>query len=207
MNKIVFIFIISCTISCSDHIAKDTSADLTEVKVEIVDIPNRKIEKSAAIYDKQSSQWTYENQLFSGYLVSYYPDSTVKESMSVYNGKLESETKQWNPNGRIKLRANYHNGRLHGTKEVWSSEEGNLQISKLNYVNGRAHGEQRKWYSTGELYKIMHLNMGKEDGLQQAFRKNGDLYANYEAKNGRTFGLRKAALCFGLEDEKIQYAD
>ena len=46
--------------------------------------------------------------------------------------------------------------------------------------------------------------MGKEEGIQQAFRKNGDLFANYEAREGRIFGLKKAALCFGLEDEKIQ---
>lgn len=47
--------------------------------------------------------------------------------------------------------------------------------------------------------------MGKEDGIQQAFRENSALYANYEAKEGRIFGLKKTALCFGLEDENIQY--
>lgn len=47
--------------------------------------------------------------------------------------------------------------------------------------------------------------MGREEGLQQAFRRNGYLYANYEARNGRIFGLKKAALCYGLEDENIQY--
>ena len=46
--------------------------------------------------------------------------------------------------------------------------------------------------------------MGQEEGLQQAFRKNGDLYANYEAKEGRIFGLKKAALCFGLQNEEIK---
>lgn len=46
--------------------------------------------------------------------------------------------------------------------------------------------------------------MGKEEGLQQAFRENGVLFANYEAKDGRVFGLKKAKLCFGLEDESIQ---
>ena len=49
--------------------------------------------------------------------------------------------------------------------------------------------------------------MGKEEGIQQAFRKNGDLYANYEAKNGRIFGLKKASLCFGLENQKIKNND
>lgn len=47
--------------------------------------------------------------------------------------------------------------------------------------------------------------MGMEEGIQQTFRKNGALYANYEAKEGRIFGLKKAALCYGLEDQSIQY--
>lgn len=47
--------------------------------------------------------------------------------------------------------------------------------------------------------------MGKEEGMQQAFRKNGDLFVNYEARNGRIFGMKKAALCFGIEDKNIQY--
>ena len=46
--------------------------------------------------------------------------------------------------------------------------------------------------------------MGKEKGIQRAYRKNGALYANYEAKNGRIFGLKKASLCFGLEDQQIK---
>ena len=47
--------------------------------------------------------------------------------------------------------------------------------------------------------------MGKEEGIQQAFRKNGDLFANYEARAGRFFGLKKSALCYELEDEDVQF--
>jgi antitoxin component YwqK of YwqJK toxin-antitoxin module len=68
-----------------------------------------------------------------------------------------------------------------------------------------AHGEQKQWHQTGEIYKKIHLNMGREEGIQQAYRKNGALYANNEAKNGRIFGLRKATLCDGLEDENVKY--
>ena len=98
----------------------------------------------------------------------------------------------------------FHEGKLHGTKKVWSNEFGYTLIAHLNYENGKAHGEQIQWYKTGELYKKLNLYEGNEDGIQQAFRKNGALYANYEAKNGRIFGLKKTALCYGLEDEKIK---
>ena len=49
------------------------------------------------------------------------------------------------------------------------------------------------------------MNMGKEEGIQKAFRENGDLFANYEAKGGRNYGLKRAFLCVGLEDEVVQY--
>jgi hypothetical protein len=31
------------------------------------------------------------------------------------------------------------------------------------------------------------------------------VYANYEAVNGRTFGLKRANLCFSIEDQNVQY--
>ena len=50
----------------------------------------------------------------------------------------------------------------------------------------------------------MQLNEGKEEGIQQAFRKNGVIYANYEARKGRIFGLKKAKLCYSLVNENVQ---
>ncbi len=34
--------------------------------------------------------------------------------------------------------------------------------------------------------------------------ENGKLYANYEAIDGRVYGLKRANLCFDLNDETIQ---
>jgi len=93
---------------------------------------------------------------------------------------------------------------LHGDKKVWSQDSAHILLTHYTFQNGSAHGEQKKWYPTGELFKVLHLNMGKEEGIQQAFRKNGALFANYEAREGRIFGLKKAALCYGLEDEQVK---
>lgn len=41
------------------------------------------------------------------------------------------------------------------------------------------------------------------DGLQRAWRENGELYANYEARDGRIYGLKRANPCFDLEEERI----
>lgn len=174
-------------------------------KEDILEIPDRTTDKHLLNYNNKTSLWTLNDQPYSGYAVSYHTDSTLQEKIGILNGKKENQTIEWYPDGRYKEIANYHNGKLHGEKQFWSIESGHVLVSQLNYHKGKAHGEQKKWYATGELFKKMNLNMGREEGIQQAYRKNGDLYANYEAKDGRTFGLKKASLCFGLEDENIQY--
>ena len=56
---------------------------------------------------------------------------------------------------------------------------------------------------TGQIAKLRNLVDGKERGVQKAWLANGKLYVNYEAKNGRVFGMRRANSCYKLEDEVI----
>lgn len=175
-------------------------SDLSDITIII---PDMIVNKSLLHYNSNKSLWTYNNQPYSGFAVSYHQDSTLMEKIGLLNGKAESLSKLWYPTGNLKQIANYHNGKLHGEKKVWSSDS--ILLSHLNYQSGKPHGEQKTWYPTGELHKKLNLNEGKEEGIQQAYRKNGALYANYEAKAGRMFGLKKAMLCYGLEDENIDY--
>jgi antitoxin component YwqK of YwqJK toxin-antitoxin module len=69
---------------------------------------------------------------------------------------------------------------------------------------GVPHGIQKQWYQSGAKFKHLSLNHGIEEGLQQSWRENGKIYNNYEAKNGRIFGLKRANLCYELEEEIIQ---
>jgi len=189
----------SCTKNSDSDIASIANPADT-----ILEIPDTTIGLALLHYDNTSSLWTLNKQLFSGYAVSLYPDSTLKEKIGFLNGRKQNQATRWYPNGQLKQIANYHKGKLHGEKKRWSTDPIYIVTAHLHYRLGKAHGEQTQWYPTGELYKKLNLNMGKEEGMQQAFRKNGDMYANYEAKEGRIFGLRKASLCYGLDDEEIQ---
>lgn len=169
-------------------------------------VPERMVEKSILTYDNKISLWLLNERPFSGYAVSYYPNNSLKEKIGILNGKKQNEAIHWYADGHYKNITSYHEGKLHGDKKVWSQDSAHVLLTHYIFQNGRAHGEQKKWYPTGELFKVLHLNMGKEEGIQQAFRKNGALYANYEAREGRVFGLKKAGLCYGLEDEQIKLA-
>lgn len=202
-----FLIVFSLTIFLASCTKKtETKISLTPDQVTtVMEIPDTTVLKSLLLYHNKTSRWTLNGQLYSGYAVSFYQDSILKEKIGMLNGKKQNQAIQWYPDGHYKQVANYHTGKLHGAKKTWSTDANHILISQLSYYLGKAHGEQKVWYPTGELFKKLNLNMGQEEGIQQAFRKNGDLYANYEAKEGRIFGLKKAALCFGLDDETIQY--
>lgn len=199
---VLCIFLVNCKNKTASKIT--SSKNLVDAELNIPDIT---VDKSDLNYSTKKSLWTLNDQLYSGYSVSFYPDSTLKEKFGILKGRKQHEAIQWYADGHYKNVTSYHNGKAHGDKKLWSPDSLHTLVAHYKYDIGKPHGEQIKWYSTGELFKKLNLNMGKEEGIQQAFRKNGALYANYEAKNGRIFGLKKTTLCYSLEDENIQYYD
>lgn len=205
MKIIWLIFLWSLAIiGCSESIKKDVSKN-KKIVLTSIEIPAISIDKSKLKYTAKNSLWTLDGKPFSGYAISHYPDGIIKQKFGIFNGKKQNQSEDWYTNGQLKQLTNYRQGKLHGEKKFWSAGPPPILIAHLNYHLGKAHGVQKKWYATGEVYKILNMNMGQEEGIQQAYRKNGNLYANYEAKAGRIFGLKKAALCYDLENEKIQY--
>lgn len=202
--KLIFLLFTLIAISCSEQEEEIVSA-ITKTVINPVEIPADTTDKSKLVYESKTSRWTLNGQPYSGYAISQYPNGSLKQQFGIFNGKKQNQAKDWYPNGQLKHLANYQQGKLHGAKKSWASSSKPILISHLNYYLGKLHGIQKQWYDTGETYKILHLSMGKENGLQQAYRRNGVLYANYEARAGRIFGLKKASLCYGLENEKIRY--
>ncbi len=197
-----YLFLSFLCVACSEQKEKTAQSTISE---NVVEVPETIVSKSTIKYNHKISLWTLNDLPFSGFAVSYYQDSTLKEKFGILNGRKQNEAIQWFPDGHFKNVTNYYKGRLHGQKKLWSAGSPHVLLAEFNYNKGKAHGKQTKWYPTGELYKKLNLNRGKEEGVQQAFRKNGALYANYEAREGRIFGLKKGALCYGLNDEEVKY--
>jgi len=62
-------------------------------------------------------------------------------------------------------------------------------------VDGVYEGEYRSWYANGRPHEIRHYVHGHEEGLQQAWSENGTLYINYEARDGRHYGMENSTPC------------
>lgn len=203
MTRIFIFIVLLVLVACTGTSDRSTNFS-PSVEIQDSSIPTILIDESALYYNKQTSEWYFNDVLFSGYGVAHYDDGKKKLKFGVLNGKKQGAYLEWYQDGHNKTISNYHLGKLHGEKKRWANNAEHTLIAQLNYVQNRGHGQQIQWYATGEVFKVMNLNMGREEGMQRAYRKNGDLYANYQAKNGRIFGLKKSALCFGLDEENIQ---
>ena len=162
---------------------------------------------SEVFLNRANSLWLFkaDSATVSGLVTEKYPNGTIAKKFMVVNGKKEGIQTSYYPDGKLKFYETFSDNRLHGGVKRWTIENGYQLLAELTYKHGKLHGQQKKWYRTGELHKVMHLNMGKEDGMQKAFRKNGVLYANYQARNGRVFGLKRSNLCYELDNEKVVY--
>lgn len=180
---------------------KNESTEKSTNLEKIIQIENIEVLKDSLKLDGNKGVWFYKKQPFSGYSIRYYKNNVILEKVGFYNGKKQGIAKTWFSNGVLKTAFHYKKNMLVGSYKAWWSN-GVLQ-SEVTYVNGKLQGVEQKWFSSGTLAKKRNLLEGKENGLQQAWLKNGALYVNYEAKNGRIFGLRRANSCYNLESEKV----
>ncbi|PQJ78859.1 hypothetical protein BTO18_06525 [Polaribacter porphyrae] len=167
-------------------------------------IKNTFINKNQLKLNPLKGQWFYNDKPFNGFGIKLYDNDSLSEKTGYYNGKREGEDFMYFNNGTIKRKAFYVDNKLHG-KKLNYLESGQI-MAESNYINGERHGIQKIWYASGQLAKQRNLNKGKEEGLQKAWLENGTVYVNYEAKNGRIFGMKRANLCYKLKNEEVQYA-
>ncbi|MGY6650466.1 toxin-antitoxin system YwqK family antitoxin [Wenyingzhuangia sp. IMCC45574] len=145
----------------------------------------------------------YKGILFTGVAKSYLANGKrVKALVSYQQGIKHGPAVRWYDNGKVNYKTQYIHGRKQGLTKIWY-KSGQLQ-SEATYFKGVIHGKQHIWYGTGEKQKERNLRYGQEYGIQKAWRKTGILYANYEAVNGRIFGLLGANMCYKVENEKVQ---
>ncbi len=71
---------------------------------------------------------------------------------------------------------------------------GGLRL-EATYRDGVYHGEYRTWYESGQPYELRHFESGRESGLQRSWTPDGELYLNYEVRNGRRYGYINARPC------------
>ena len=138
--------------------------------------------------------------LYSGYLVSYYPDGSLKSKKGVYHGKFEGDYISYYPSGQIYTLRPYHVGEKHG-EHLGYFENGKLRFQYI-FVNGLSEGTHRTWFENGDLKMEMNYENGKERGLQRVWRPDGKMRSNYVVReNGRKYGMLGLKRCAKVDSE------
>lgn len=201
MRPILFFIVIVFTISgCKD--ASDSTCSNTVTKEEqLIVIGNVELLKEALVLNGNKGRWYYKDKPYTGYSLKYYPNGVLEEKLGFFNGRREGVAKRWTKNKKLQLESYYKNNKLDGVYKTWW-ENGELSGQSF-YENGVKQGEEKQWFPDGQMFKLRNFADGKEHGFQKAWLANGKLYVNYEAKNGRIFGMRRASSCVRLEDEVV----
>ncbi|MEM7369005.1 MAG: membrane-binding protein [Bacteroidota bacterium] len=198
---LICVLILSCQ-QTPPH-PKDPMQASTHVSLLTYSIPAVDIPLDSLSLHKWEGVWKVNGQPYSGYALQLYPNGLLRTKTGFFNGKKQGPSRAYFPDGKLQHITPYHENLVHGEVKNWSGVEGHPLLAIRNFHLGKAHGQHKKWYKNGQIFKIMNYHMGKEEGMQQAYNENGSLYANYEAKNGRSFGLKRSMLCYELDDEKL----
>jgi hypothetical protein len=62
--------------------------------------------------------------------------------------------------------------------------------------------ERRTFYPSGRPYEVRHFFNGREEGPQQAWTEDGELYINYDMRNGRRYGFINPRPCTPVKEQK-----
>lgn len=105
----------------------------------------------------------YQNGLKEGRYVLYYSNGNLREERYFSAGKKFGTALGYWPAGQIKF--TYH------------------------YSNDLFDGVQEEWFQNGKCYSRKKFQNGYENGMQKCWDSTGFLLGNYEARNGRNYGI------------------
>jgi antitoxin component YwqK of YwqJK toxin-antitoxin module len=127
---------------------------------------------------------------FNGPARSFYPNGSLKQEGSFYNGCFEGEVKTYDSNGRLISIENYKNGLKEGESSVFSFTAGILTEQKFEYLKGKLNGRRRSYSSDGRLIVVENFKNGKLDGLMESYYYNGNKENTSFYKNDKLEGRR-----------------
>lgn len=111
--------------------------------------------------------------LFSGIYSEYYPDSLLRMTVEVSDGKPDGFTTIFFENGQVEEIRSFKNGLMDGKWEKWNRE--NIKIAEAGYKENKKEGKWYIWDDHGILRYDMTYEAGKKKGNWFMFNENGEL--------------------------------
>lgn len=123
----------------------------------------------------------YRDKQREGSWVEYYPSGLTKSITTYVDGKKEGVTLEFNDNGQLSKRSNFHLDQLDG-----DYREFNYTMVKEErfYKNGKLEGTVKIYYPDGKVMEEGLYKNGTRDGISKWYDQQGNVTIEYEYKNG-----------------------
>ena len=157
------------------------------------------VDVSNPLIEKRVDSILYNGSVFTGATVEVEADSS-KSIRTYQSGILHGESIMYYPSGRMKHYRPYVEGEKHG-KHVGFYDNDQPKFTYL-FEHGFAVGNHKEWCKSGQLYRDLNYENGKERGAQKMYREDGKLRGNYVVReNGRIYGLVGVKRCKNINTE------
>ena len=123
-----------------------------------------------------------DGTIFSGYLVSHYPDGTLRSRSRVVDGRLHGLSEGWYADGTPEIREEFRAGLSHGVRLRWHPN--GEMASRAEIEDGQLHGVFRRWREDGTLWQVIHMRHSQPHGISKAYFPSGYLEARTEIERG-----------------------
>ena len=120
---------------------------------------------------------------FTGVVVEYYEDGTLKSQTEVSEGKLQGLSEGWHENGQLQVKESFEQGVAHGLRQKWRPD--GSKESEGTIQNGQFEGTFRKWHPNGQLAEEMQMTQGVAHGEAKSWHENGSLKATVTLDHGK----------------------
>jgi antitoxin component YwqK of YwqJK toxin-antitoxin module len=130
---------------------------------------------------KVTASGLYRNKQREGSWVEYYPSGLTKSITTYIDGKKEGVTLEFNDNGQLSKRTNFHLDQLDG-----DYREFNYTTVKEErfYKNGKLEGTVKIYYPDGKVMEEGLYKNGIRDGISKWYDQQGNVTIEYEYQNG-----------------------
>lgn len=170
---------------------------VTEIKIAKTVPPVYK-ESSDNNFSQHQDTVFYNNQFFTGFRFTLYPNGDTAVLQSYFNGVEEGMQKKWYPDKQLQEERFYINGKKEGIHKGWWPDGKEKFIFEA--YSDKYEGEFKEWYSSGLLGKYFHYKNGQEEGSQRLWWDNGSVRANYVIREGKKYGLLGLKTCINPYD-------
>lgn len=123
--------------------------------------------------------------------------ATLLQAGNLIAGGPDEVRQTFDRDGALLSQTLYRDGRKVGRfVSYWPNHRRRVEAL---YAGDVIEGAYRSWHANGLAAEVRHYVAGHEAGPQQAWTDRGELYLNFEVRNGRHYGLVNARPCLPTE--------